>query len=134
MTTINLLPWRERLRTQRMQIKLRLYGFGMLLFCIAVGVGLFWFLPVTTQAAVMPDPISVVDKVKSDLQKVRFVGYVHQQHRTWGLLLLPDGKTEDVQVGAVVGNDGARVRSIDEKHLVFMLPNHSRYTLTLSGI
>ena len=134
MITMNLLPWRDHLRAQQMQKKLRWCGFGVLLFCIAVGVGLFGFLPMTTRPTTMPDPVPVFDKVRSDLQKIRFVGYVHQERRTWGLLLLPNGKTEAVQVGAAVGHDGARVSSIDEKHLVFTFPNHKLYTLPLSGI
>jgi hypothetical protein len=133
MMTINLLPWRDHLRARRLRKKMLARGMGIFLLCMA-GSGFFWHQPRVPLPEVVPASLPLTDTTESDLQKMRFVGYVHQQSRTWGLLLLPNGKTEDVQLGMTVGHDGARVSAIEEKHIIFVLPNHTFYTLPLAGI
>jgi hypothetical protein len=128
MIEINLLPWREHQRLRQLQRKGMLCGLVMTVLLAGAGCFRYW----QSRNVSVPAAIPVIDQWQSDLQQVRFVGFLHQQKRIWALILLPDGKTVDVQVGSIV-MDGGRVTAINEKNVVFGLPNHQVFALSFVG-
>jgi hypothetical protein len=133
MIEINLLPWREHQRRRQLQNKIILCGFFVVLLLAALGCYRYWQPRSVIVSVFAPPAIPVVEKWQGDLQQIRFIGFVHQQKRIWALLLLPDGKTADVQVGGIVMNK-VRVAAINEQHVVFALPNHQFFTVSLAGM
>jgi hypothetical protein len=130
MIEINLLPWREHLRRRQMQNKIILYGLFVLL--LLVGTGCYWYGSQRSVRALEPVRLPVVDQWQSNLQQIRFIGFVRQEKRIWALLSLSDGKVADVQVGSFVMG-GARVMTINEKQVVFALPHQQFFTASFAG-
>jgi hypothetical protein len=130
MIEINLLPWREHQRRHQLQNKIILCVFFVVLLLVAAGGYWYWRSCCVSVSVPAPVIIPVVEQWQSDLQQIRFIGFVHQESRIWALLLLPDGKTVEVQVGSFVMG-GARVTAINEKQVVFALPHQQFFTVTL---
>jgi Tfp pilus assembly protein PilP len=65
------------------------------------------------------------------LQKIKYVGYLQQDKRIWGLVIALDGKVQVVEVGGVIGQIGQILR-LSESQLEIQLPRHTLLTIPLS--
>jgi hypothetical protein len=52
------------------------------------------------------------------LEKIKWAGFIKQKKFYWGLVMLPDGKTCEVRIGAVIGAERGRVISVSEQGLL----------------
>lgn len=126
MVDINLLPWRDYVRENKRTDKI-LFGISSFLFLL--------FLCVSLQIVVIPKmheknsinlpAISSVRDSDDALNKLKFVGYLHQNNNTWGLLQLPSGELRDVRVGDSVGIANAIVKQVEPKRMVLQFPDKS---------
>ena len=131
MIAINLLPWRDHRRLRQALRNKLITGAGVVLIVLMLAVW-YWHSQPSPVVIRVPSPVSVIETLPGELQQIHFVGYVHAEAQIWGLLVLPNGKTEAVQVGTQAA--AMQVKSIDEKHLILLLSNHQSYTLKLAGI
>jgi hypothetical protein len=128
MTEINLLPWREQARVRRKKVSVVFFVFA---FVAVLLMARFYFredtpLPVSAPAAV-DDKKS--ERLEAQLKKLKFAGFLQENNRSWGLIMLPDGKTHDVRVGTVLAIGHARVLSITADDIVLQLENQRQIVL-----
>lgn len=123
---INLLPWRAQQRTERWR---RIIFFVAGVVLIVIG-GIAWFdvLHPSASATNMP-----VVNANVSFQKLKFVGYMQEGKRAWGLVLFPDGETKEVHVGTMLSSIGAWVASINEKQLILVFANKHRRVLAMGN-
>jgi Tfp pilus assembly protein PilP len=138
MVEINLLPWRGYLRAK--QKKNRLLGLAIVLFALACG---WYFLQIMAQHKMAEAKSKTIKQMPSTqhqvqqphaysvLHEIKFVGYLRQQNRQWGLVKLPNGVVRDVQVGTVLMPSGARVLSITPTKMIVILPDHQQWVVSL---
>jgi hypothetical protein len=124
---INLLPWRAQQRTERWRrIIFLVVGVALIL---TGGIAWFEILnPAVSIATTAP-----IVHANLSFQQVKFVGYVQENKRTWGLLLFPNGETKEVQVGTMLSSLGAWVASINEKQLILVFANKHRRVLAMGN-
>jgi Tfp pilus assembly protein PilN len=131
MIEINLLPWRAYRRQQQKKSKILLL-IGSALF---VGLLVSGYLLLTTKTAApqkkFPHLPQSVQQDMQEFQHIQFVGYLHQQDRTWGVLQLANGVLHEVQLGEKIANTKATVLMITQQQLVIGLMDHQRILFTM---
>lgn len=135
MLVINLLPWRQAARIKKRRRYILFAGVAMVV--LLFGIGLFavpWHRDVKSIVSTVSQKSNndVDIQYQQILKHMKFVGYVREPRRTWGLLLMANGQTIDVHVGSAVGSDGVKVTNINDQQVVFILPNKHIFVLPLS--
>jgi Tfp pilus assembly protein PilN len=133
MLEINLLPWREQQRSrQRKQVWLS-SGIALVLLALIASVPRhFTAARPPTNTAVTTTAINhaTVD-VQQKLDQIKFVGFVRQGVRVWGLLLLANGETREVRMGANIPGMDARIVSINQQRIIVSSLDKRNYVLTM---
>jgi hypothetical protein len=122
MMALNFLPWRE-LRVAREKRRRRILWAGI----FSVGCGILasiFFLamqPPPPRATVPDLAAAEILQLQTQLNKSKFTGYLQQNHRIWGIVILPDGKTIAVQTGSrLLGT--AQVLAVTQTKLIISVP------------
>jgi glucose/arabinose dehydrogenase len=127
MIEINLLPWRDYARAQRLKRFSLLLG-GMILFALLVGCVCYFIFaakaPAQTQRPA-PKVIYQKPRKREAFEKMQFVGYLKQADRVWGLIKLPSGQVQEVTEGDSLERFSATVKTIREDKVIFVLPDKS---------
>lgn len=115
MVEINLLPWRQSLRSQKKKTRWLFGGVtGIIFLLIAIGC----YVVFIQQTANKQQPV-LAEKNNDNvfLQQIKFIGYLHQEQRKWGIVLLPNGKTQEVQTGTWLADFHICVVFVSEKEM-----------------
>lgn len=127
MVEINLLPWREYLRIKRLSLQKIYLIVGIIVFLLVVVSVSFILRGQSGDAdkniipAVSEQEQSNLDLIQQ-LQKIKFVGYLHDATHWWGIVVLVNGDVRDVHVGSEIQGN-VRVSSLSESQLVLQLAN-----------
>ncbi|MDR3478256.1 MAG: pilus assembly protein PilP [Gammaproteobacteria bacterium] len=132
MIEINLLPWRDYARAQR--IRQMKYGLvGVLVVILLVSTFCYFdFVPKghLSQQTITPSPkLQAKPRVSDAFQKMQFMGYLKEEDHLWGLIKLPNGQIHEVEEGAALNLLGATVKTITEDKMIIILPDKSERIL-----
>jgi hypothetical protein len=134
MVEINLLPWREFSRVKKLRLqKLGIFILAIISICaLALVVWLFEINISNAKNLPLVNPSAQKDaQLIETLQKIKYVGYLQQDKRIWGLVIALDGKVQVVEVGGVIGQIGQILR-LSESQLEIQLPRNTLLTIPLS--
>lgn len=132
MREINLLAWREQARVRlRGRIRVGLAATGFLILCIMIFIYCRHAQspPIAQHANTASIAAEKTAQIDLQLRQLKFAGYLHQDNRSWGLIILPNGKMRDVRVGSVLDIGHARVLSVSDSQIVLQLENHRKFVL-----
>src|SRR5579862_3827238 len=120
MVEINLLPWRiyQRQRRKKLIIIFLLLSSVIILFSC--------FFLMNTMDRLQQNELTIkklknqlahyqyLNRPVEPLPAMRWVGFIQRNHEFFGVVTFPDGKTQEVQVGSIIGKQQARVIHLDE--------------------
>lgn len=58
------------------------------------------------------------------LKKMKWSGFLQQGSHSWGMVVLPSGKTEIIQIGMCIAEEVACIEAISEQSIRFKIKNH----------
>jgi hypothetical protein len=125
MVTINLLPWRQLARVKKRRQKIIMGLLVMVLLAIC------WiYFPEKKPIAALPPPlISTIEPCEQIVGQMKLIGYLRGSSGWWGILLMPNGKTQEVEVNTII-DCGARVTNIDARRVTFSLHHKTIYSIS----
>lgn len=137
MVEINLLPWRQYARAKK-RGQQKILALGVILCSLIFCVSLYGFFKRPTLVA-PPNNFSARQRQSSNQesllqlgQKIKFVGYLRQAARIWGIVVLPDGEVRDVQAGSILVKN-VRVESVAETQLGLIVSGKYPLKIPLSS-
>lgn len=136
MVEINLLPWRDIARAKKKKYKI-IFCISLLSFSFIIWMFNYFHESYQSDVAMQSKKDFSKETSQSDdhareIQKLKFVGFISQGDQFWGLLMLPNGQTRDVQSGSFIHDIEASVKSINENNMVLMFKNQEEQTIQRS--
>ncbi len=120
MMNINLLPWRMYQRARARRIK-KIGWIGLwvcVLLIMLFNKNIFHLakppqLQQKNQKKIIKPAIISLQTVS--LKQLKFIGFIQQNNIIWALISLPNGVTQVVVIGDIIGKEHARVLNISEQ-------------------
>lgn len=127
MRQVNLLPWRVYAAERRKKIYI-IMGSCFVLSAVSIffikNMQAVRVTPVVHAPHVVLTVNNTMDSIP--LQRMKWQGYIKENHITWALMMLPDHKTYAVQAGSVIGLEKAKVLEISDKSMTVMVQNEKK--------
>ncbi|MDR3490660.1 MAG: pilus assembly protein PilP [Gammaproteobacteria bacterium] len=133
MIEINLLPWRK-MKAQQIKKNYVIFFSVIVVFVLASAMLIKqWKFSISNQKVITHQTYSMpMHATHSAIKNLKYVGYIHQQNKIWGIITLAQEAAQDVQVGMVIPEDDLSVISIDENKIVLSDSEKQHYVVTKS--
>ncbi len=135
MIEINLLPNNKR----KIHVKnfwIVFYGIILIVIPIWIGMHFVWQKKMTEKNKPHHFLRTIANPQKNAVQQdslhhFKYIGYIHNANKIWGIILLPNQKSIAISVGSKVGYKSAYVEKITEKTL-YINENGKRFLLSFA--
>ncbi len=130
MVDINLLPWRALQSSQKKREKMYMIT-SVVILCLLIFV-VNHFRGIQKQVAAVPEKQTIyreADRYGPLIKQLKMIGFLSENEKTWAIILWPDGKVQDIEVGTKISSLYATVLSIQNKYVVLEGTDKRKYVI-----